>query len=130
MWGERWLATMQRGRAMTIRWVVWTALAVDILLTVGFWLPTAPLNSRWRAITNEVQGDVREQIDWSDLVQEVARIRWAGRSSGRTFGTTAKNFLRPRCDWPATIDHQPCRDLEAAYRRTCPSFQFRPCPFA
>ncbi len=55
------------------------------------------------------------------------RRRWAGRSSGRTFVTTAKNFLRPRCDCPTTIDHQPCRDPEGAYRCTCPSFQFRPC---
>ena len=28
VWGEGWLATMQRGRAMTIRRVVWVALAV------------------------------------------------------------------------------------------------------
>jgi hypothetical protein len=28
--------------------------------------------------------------------------------------TTAKNFLRPRCDCPATIGHQLCRDPEAA----------------
>ena len=75
VWGERRLATMQRGRAMTIRWVVWAALAVEILLTLAFWLPTAPLNSRWWAITNEVQGDFREQIGWPELVQEVARIR-------------------------------------------------------
>ena len=60
---------------MTVRWVVWTALAVEVLLTLAFWLPTAPLNSRWWAITNEVQGDFREQIGWPDLVQEVARIR-------------------------------------------------------
>ena len=60
---------------MTIRWVVWTALAVEIVLTLAFWLPTAPLNSRWWAITNEVQGDFREQIGWPELVQEAARIR-------------------------------------------------------
>src|SRR5271167_4012673 len=37
VWGERWLATMQPRRSVTIRWVVWTALAVEILLTVAFW---------------------------------------------------------------------------------------------
>jgi len=75
VWGERWLATMQRGWAMTIRWAVWTVLAFEVVLTAAFWLPFAPLNSRWWAITNQVQGDFREQIGWRELVQEVANIR-------------------------------------------------------
>ena len=75
VWGEGWLATMQRSRAMTIRTVAWVALTVDVLLTIAFWMPTAPLNSRWWAINNEVQGDFREQIGWPELVQEVAKIR-------------------------------------------------------
>lgn len=75
VWGEQWLATMQRGRAMTIRWFVWTALAVELVLTLAFWLPTAPLNSRWWNFTNEIQGDFREQLGWHELVEEVAKIR-------------------------------------------------------
>jgi outer membrane protein, heavy metal efflux system len=65
----------------------------------------------------------RTRKRWITLTFSSAdRRRWAGRSSGRTSGTRAKNFLRPRCDWPATIDHQPCRDPGAAYRYTRPSF--------
>jgi hypothetical protein len=75
VWGEGWLATMQRGRAMTLRWAVWAALAFELAFTTAFWLPMAPLNSRWWAITNQVQGDFREQIGWRELVQEVAKIR-------------------------------------------------------
>ena len=75
VWGEGWLAPMPHGRAMTIRWAVWAALAFEIVFTTAFWLPLAPLNSRWWAITNEVQGDFREQIGWRELVQEVAKIR-------------------------------------------------------
>ncbi len=75
VWGERWLAAMRRGWAMTIRWAVWTALAVEVLLNLALWLPSAPLNSRWWAIANRVQGDFREQIGWPELAQEVARIR-------------------------------------------------------
>ena len=75
VWGEGWLATMQRVRAMTIRWIVWAALAFEIVFTTAFWLPLAPLDSRWWAITNQVQGDFREQIGWPELVQEVAKIR-------------------------------------------------------
>jgi 4-amino-4-deoxy-L-arabinose transferase-like glycosyltransferase len=75
VWGEGWLATMQRGRAMTVRWAVWAALAFELAFTTAFWLPMAPLNSRWWAITNQVQGDFREQIGWRELVQEAAKIR-------------------------------------------------------
>jgi hypothetical protein len=75
VWGERWLATMQRGRAMAIRSAVWAALAFEVVFTTAFWLPLAPLNSRWWAITNEVQGDFREQLGWRELAQEVAKIR-------------------------------------------------------
>jgi 4-amino-4-deoxy-L-arabinose transferase-like glycosyltransferase len=75
VWGERWLATMQRGRAIVIRGVVWAALAFEVVFTTAFWLPLAPLNSHWWAISNQVQGDFREQIGWPELVQEVAKIR-------------------------------------------------------
>jgi hypothetical protein len=75
VWGEGWLATLQRDRAMTIRWLVWAALTFEVVSTTAFWLPLAPLNSRWWAISNKVQGDFREQIGWPELVQEVARIR-------------------------------------------------------
>jgi 4-amino-4-deoxy-L-arabinose transferase-like glycosyltransferase len=75
VWGESWLANMQRGRAITIRWVVWAALIFEVVFTTAFWLPAAPLGSRWWSITNQVQGDFREQLGWRELVAEVARIR-------------------------------------------------------
>ncbi len=75
VWGEGWLATTSRARAMTVRTVVWAALAFEIVFTTAFWLPLAPLNSRWWAITNDVQGDFREQLGWRELTEEVARIR-------------------------------------------------------
>jgi hypothetical protein len=75
VWGEGWLATLQRGRAMTIRTVVWAGLAINVISTIAFWMPTAPLNSRWWAISNSVQGDFREEVGWPELVQEVAKIR-------------------------------------------------------
>jgi hypothetical protein len=60
---------------MTVRWVVWAALVFEIVFTSAFWLPLAPLNSRWWSIANEVQGDFREQLGWRELVEEVAKIR-------------------------------------------------------
>jgi len=75
VWGEQWLATLQRGRAMRVRRIVWVALAFEIVFTTAFWLPVPPLNSRWWDINNSLTGDFREQIGWRELVQEVAKIR-------------------------------------------------------
>jgi 4-amino-4-deoxy-L-arabinose transferase-like glycosyltransferase len=75
VWGEGWLATMSLGRAMAVRWAVWAALVFELVITTAFWLPLAPLNSRWWSMVNEVQGDFREQLGWPELAQEVARIR-------------------------------------------------------
>ena len=75
VWGESWLVTLQRSRARTIRWVVWASLIFEVVFTTAFWLPAAPMGSRWWRINNELQGDFREQLGWRELVQEVARIR-------------------------------------------------------
>ena len=75
VWGEQWLATLQRGRAIAVRRAVWVALAFELVFTTAFWLPLPPLNSRWWEINNSLTGDFREQVGWRELVQEVAKIR-------------------------------------------------------
>jgi hypothetical protein len=93
VWGESWLATMQRLRAMTIRWSVWAALVFEVVFTTAFWLPTAPLGSRWWSISNQVQGDFREQLGWPELVAEVARIRDSLSAEERAhLGVLATNY--------------------------------------
>jgi hypothetical protein len=74
-WGERWLATMSRGKAMTVRCLAWIALAVDIVLVSAFFLPLAPLGTRWWNVAAGLQGDHKEEVGWPELVQEVAKIR-------------------------------------------------------
>ncbi len=75
VWGEDWLATMSRGRAMAVRAVVWVVLAFEIVVTSAFFLPLAPLGSKWWQAAASVQGDHKEELGWPELVQEVARIR-------------------------------------------------------
>ena len=75
VWGEDWLAAMSRGRAMAVRVVVWAVLALDIVITSAFFLPLAPLGTKWWQAAASVQGDHREELGWPELVQEVARIR-------------------------------------------------------
>lgn len=75
VWGERWLTSLKRAPANALRAAAWTALAIDVALVIAFFLPLAPLGSRWWQIENEHNGDLREEIGWPELVQEVARIR-------------------------------------------------------
>jgi len=75
VWGQNWLATLTDSVAGRIRRSVRTSFVVQAALVIAFWLPLAPLNTRWWSIVNNVQGDFREQIGWHELVQEVAKIR-------------------------------------------------------
>ena len=53
----------------------WTGLAVGFGLLAAFLLPIAPINSRWFEASLRVNGDLREEIGWPELVARVARIR-------------------------------------------------------
>lgn len=74
-WGQNWLATISPRRAARVRRVAWIVLIFEVAFTLAFWMPMAPLNSRWWKISNNVTGDFREQLGWPELVQEVAKIR-------------------------------------------------------
>ena len=51
-------------------------LAVAINLAIaGFVLPIAPIGSEWFKKAVAINGDLAEEIGWSELVKEVARIR-------------------------------------------------------
>ena len=60
VWGEQWLASLYRGLAITIRALTWVALAVDIAVIAVYYLPTAPVNSKWWHAELKVNGDLRE----------------------------------------------------------------------
>lgn len=75
VWGEEWVATLSRGWAMAARAVTWVVLAFEIVLTSAFFLPLAPLDTKWWQAAASVQGDHKEELGWPELVQEVARIR-------------------------------------------------------
>lgn len=53
----------------------WAGLAVALLAGIAFLLPIAPINSRWFEASLLVNGDLREEIDWPELVNAVAKIR-------------------------------------------------------
>ncbi len=53
----------------------WAGLALAFALGVGLVLPVAPIQSRWFQAELRVNGDLREEVGWQDLVDQVAKIR-------------------------------------------------------
>lgn len=75
VWGEQWLATLRRSWANSVRILAWTALLADIALISAIFLPVAPVNSaQWR-FASKINGDLREELGWPELVETVAQIR-------------------------------------------------------
>jgi 4-amino-4-deoxy-L-arabinose transferase-like glycosyltransferase len=69
------------GAVVASRWprwgrgLAWSGVALSLGLGIAFLLPVAPVSSRWFAASLRVNGDLREEIGWHDLVERVANIR-------------------------------------------------------
>jgi len=93
VWGEQWLAPLRRGWSTTIRVLAWTALVADVALIFAVVLPVAPVNTRWWRTELNVNGDLREEFGWPELVETVARIRDSLPELDRThLGILAGNY--------------------------------------
>jgi len=75
VWGESWLASLNRGWAATLRAVALLVLAVDMAIAAAIALPLAPVHSKWWDVASKIQGDFVEEIGWPELVETVAQVR-------------------------------------------------------
>jgi hypothetical protein len=75
VWGETWLASLNRGWAAALRAVALLVLAADIAIAAALTLPLAPIHSKWWNVASKVQGDFVEEIGWPELVETVAQVR-------------------------------------------------------
>ena len=75
VWIERWLTSLQTKTATLLRTCMWIALVTDAAIVVAFFLPIAPINSGWFKVANTLNGDLREEIGWPELVETVAKVR-------------------------------------------------------
>lgn len=60
------------------RWAIalnWAGLAVALAIGVRYLLPVASINSRLFQVELRINGDLREEIGWPDLVDQVAAVR-------------------------------------------------------
>lgn len=71
---ERWVSKGSRGVKLTIQSVTWLLVVVGSVTTFALFTPVAPIHSRiWKA-TAKVQDNYKEEIGWTDLVENVARV--------------------------------------------------------
>lgn len=112
VWGEQWLATLRRGWADFMRIVAWTALLADIALISVIFLPMAPVNSSLWRFASKINGDLREELGWPELVESVAQIRdklpaedraRLGILAGNYGEAGAVNLYGPRYGLPTAI---------------------------
>ncbi len=70
---QRWLDSI-RPTPRRVGWGVVTLLLIAGTIAVPIVLPLVPINSRYWSFVNESNEDLREEIGWPELTQEVARI--------------------------------------------------------
>ncbi|MGB6844098.1 MAG: glycosyltransferase family 39 protein [Candidatus Acidiferrales bacterium] len=72
--GERWIASLSISASRWARGVAFGALAIGAVCAGAFILPIAPVNSP-RNIALKLNGDLREEVGWPELVRSIADIR-------------------------------------------------------
>jgi len=75
VWVEGWLRTVRRWAAVTVWSVAWMLVTLAAIGTSLFFLPLAPVNSRWFHMSHTLQGEFYSEFGWQELAQEVASIR-------------------------------------------------------
>ena len=72
---ERWFAGLRPARAFLARAASYAALAAGGILMAAVILPVAPVNSAWWNVASAINGDLKEEIGWPELVDAVAGVR-------------------------------------------------------
>lgn len=70
---QRWLDST-RPALRRVGWGVVALLLLAGTIAVPIVLPLVPINSRYWPLVNKSNGDLREEVGWPELTQEVARI--------------------------------------------------------
>jgi 4-amino-4-deoxy-L-arabinose transferase-like glycosyltransferase len=75
VWWEGRLNSMasQRG-ARAWRWATWGVLSAFAVLFVATELPVAPLGSAWWEVVNRSNPELKSEVGWPQLVQQVAKV--------------------------------------------------------
>jgi len=70
---ERWTSS-NSVRMRVARWSIWAGILLGGLLSAAVALPIAPVNSSWWKFSSELNGDLKEEIGWPELVETIAGV--------------------------------------------------------
>jgi hypothetical protein len=74
VWWEGRLARLtSRGWARAGRWVTWSILSLFAALLIATELPVAPLGSAWWDVISKSNDQLKSEVGWPELVQQVAK---------------------------------------------------------
>ena len=74
VWWEGRLARMDNlRRARAWRWVTWSVLSAFAVLLIATELPVAPLDSAWWDTVSKSNGELKSEVGWPELAQQVAK---------------------------------------------------------
>jgi len=71
---ERWLASWSEAHSRAARRVMWAAFALSGVVFAAVAWPVAPINSAVWDVVSEINGELKEQVGWPELVETVAGI--------------------------------------------------------
>jgi 4-amino-4-deoxy-L-arabinose transferase-like glycosyltransferase len=71
---EHWLTSLPAVRARLVKGIIWGAFAIGGLAFAAIALPIAPVNSQLWDMASEINGELKEEIGWPELVATVAGI--------------------------------------------------------
>jgi hypothetical protein len=75
VWWEGRLTRMIRPRRARLwRWTTWIALSLFAALIIATELPVAPLGSAWWDVVSQDNPEVKSEVGWPELVQQVAEV--------------------------------------------------------
>jgi 4-amino-4-deoxy-L-arabinose transferase-like glycosyltransferase len=74
-WWQAWLQRLSPASRASLVVLFSGGLLANIALMAAFFLPLAPINSRWWNVAVKINGDLPEEIGWPQLAEIVARIR-------------------------------------------------------
>ncbi len=73
-WEQRLTRLANQPRARAWRRATWSVLSVFAALLIAVMLPVAPLGSAWWQVVSKNNVDLKSEVGWPELVQQVARV--------------------------------------------------------
>ncbi len=73
-WEQRLTRIFSRRWASAWRWATWSILSVFAAFLIAVELPVAPLGSAWWDVVSKSNTQLKSEVGWPQLVQQVAKV--------------------------------------------------------